>query len=36
MASDVGEKLGEQDAVEASARGYFRKKVVANTVEWCC
>lgn len=35
MASDVGEKLGEQGALEASAREYF-KKVVANTVEWFC
>lgn len=36
MASDVGEKLGEQGALEASAREYFKKKVVANTVEWFC
>lgn len=42
MASDVGEKLGEKlgeirrTASEASAREYFKKKVVADTAEWCC
>lgn len=35
MVSEVGEKAGEQDAMEICGREYF-EKVVVNAGECCC